>query len=168
MMESLPFRGIDLLIVDGMGRESSGTGMDTNITGRKEGSPMKVVRVFVRDLSGKTRGNAQGIGLADFTTRRLVDSIDYQVLYINSQTAHRTDACGIPMTFGSDREVMRVAAEMAGAERPEDYRIVWIKNILELEPIMVSEAYRKQFGDAANVAVMGGRKRSVSTGREIS
>jgi hypothetical protein len=156
MMGKIPFQDIDLLIVDEMGKEISGTGMDTNITGRKEGSPMKVVRVFVRDLTKKTRGNAQGIGLADFTTRRLVNGIDYHALYVNSQTAYRTDSCKIPMTFETDREAITTAMEMAGIDTPEEYKVVWIKNTLELEMILVSEAYKERFsGHSSFTAVQG-------------
>lgn len=145
LMGKLPFRDIDLLIVDEMGKDISGTGMDTNITGRKDGSPMKVVHVFVRGLTEMTHGNAQGIGLADFTTQRLVSGIDYNALYINSMTAYRTDSCKIPMTFDNDREVLSMALEMAGVDNPGDYKIVWIKNTLELEEICLSEAYQDRW-----------------------
>ena len=141
LMGRLPFNDVDLLIVDRMGKEISGTGMDTNITGRKDGSPMRVTHVFVRDLTDATRGNAQGIGLADFTTRRLVEKIDYRALYVNAQTAYRTDSCKVPMTFDCDRDALRTAFEMSGAERPEEYRIAWIRNTLDLERIALSEAY---------------------------
>ncbi len=156
MMGSLPFKDVDLLIIDEMGKEISGTGMDTNITGRKEGSPMKVVRVFVRDLTVKTKGNAQGIGLADFTTKRLVDSIDYHALYLNSQTAYRTDSCKIPMHFSNDMEVMRTALEMAGITDPAEYKVIWIKNTMEMETLMASEAYSDRFYENKNVCSVEG------------
>jgi hypothetical protein len=141
LMGRLPFEDVDLLVVDEMGKEISGTGMDPNITGRKESSPMEVARVFVRDLTERSRGNGQGIGLADFTTRRLVDRIDFDALYLNSQTAYRTDTCKIPMTFDTDREALRVATQMAGVEDPAGYKLVWVRNTLQLERIFVSEAY---------------------------
>jgi len=156
MMASLPVREIDLLIVDEMGKEISGTGMDTNITGRKEGADMKVTRVFVRDLSTATMGNAQGIGLADFTTSRLVDKIDYQALYINSRTAYRTDSCKIPMTLENDYEALRVAAEMAGCKSPDDLRVVWIKNTLDLEKILVSGNMLEEISGKPYTSVTGG------------
>jgi hypothetical protein len=152
----LPFEDVDLLVVDEMGKEISGTGMDTNITGRKDGSPSKVVRVFVRDLTERSHGNAQGIGLADFTTRRLVDRIDFNAVYLNSLTAYRTDTCKIPMTFDTDREVLRVATQMAAVEDPTEYKLVWIRNTLELERIFVSEAYRKRVEGRNDLQVVGG------------
>ena len=142
-MGKIPFKKIDLLIVDKMGKEMSGTGMDTNITGRKEGSNMQVLRVFVRDLTEKSHGNAQGIGLADFTTQKLVDKIDFQATYLNSQTAYRTDTCKIPMTLPNDYEVLKIAQKMAGvSDDPSKFKIVWIKNTLELEEFYVSECFR--------------------------
>jgi hypothetical protein len=156
MMGRLPFQDIDLLIVDEMGKDISGTGMDTTITGRKGDSPMRVARVFVRDLTSRTRGNALGIGLADFTTRRLVDKIDFRNLYVNSQTAHRTDACKIPMTLDTDYEVLKTAVDMAGFEQPEKFRIVWIKNTLELTRILVSEAYLDLLKGMSHLRVLSG------------
>lgn len=156
MMGRLPFKDIDLLIVDEMGKDVSGTGMDTNITGRKEGTSMKVVRVYVRDLTPMTHGNAQGIGLADFTTRRLVNKIDYKALYINSLTAYRTDSCKIPMTFENDREALKTAIDMAGVENHEEYKAVWIKNTLDLEKIAVSTAYLKRIKENQQLKILSG------------
>jgi hypothetical protein len=156
IMGKLPFQDVDLMVVDEMGKDISGTGMDTNITGRKDDSSMKVVRVFVRDLTEATQGNAHGIGLADFTTKRLVDQIDFNAMYINSQTAYRTDSCKIPMYFPSDKEVLCVATEMAGVEDISDYKFVWIKNTLELEEIYVSEAYIKDLKNNSEVEICGG------------
>lgn len=140
LMGRLPSDDIDLLIVDEMGKEISGTGMDTGVTGRKEGSPVRVGRIFVRDLTEETKGNAQGIGLADFTTRRLVKKIDFAKLYLNSQTAYRTDTCKIPMTFETDREAVETALRMSGTGSPDELRLVWIRNTLRLETVAVSKA----------------------------
>lgn len=153
-MGKIPFPEIDLLIVDEMGKELSGTGMDTTITGRKEGSSMKVHRLFIRDLTEKTHGNAQGIGLADFTLRKLVDKIDFKATYLNSQTAYRTDTCKIPMTLENDYEVMSIAKKMAGvAENTSNFRIVWVKNTLELERIFVSEAFMPEIRKNPNLLI---------------
>ncbi len=141
LMGKLPFPDVDLLIIDKMGKEMSGTGMDVNITGRKEGMPKNISKVFIRDLTKKTEGNAQGIGLADFTTKKLVDKIDFNKTYTNSQTACRTDTCKIPMTLENDFEVLRIASDMENITIPESFKIIWIKNTLELKEILVSESY---------------------------
>ena len=156
MMGRLPFKDIDLLIVDEMGKDISGTGMDTNITGRKEGTSMKIVRVYVRDLTPMTHGNAQGIGLADFTTRRLVNKIDYKALYVNSLTAYRTDSCKIPMAFENDREALMTAIDMAGIENHDEFKVVWIKNTLELEKIAVSTAYLQRIKENPRLKILLG------------
>ncbi|MHA1612472.1 MAG: lactate racemase domain-containing protein [Promethearchaeota archaeon] len=159
LMGRIPFPQVDLLIVDEMGKEFSGTGMDSNITGRKEGAPpsitINVHRIYVRSLSQQSHGNAQGIGLADFTQRSLVDEIDYSATYINSQTAYRSDTCKIPMTLENDREALRIATQMAGlTDDSNGLRVVWIKNTLELDEMYVSEAFLPQISALENVEII--------------
>jgi hypothetical protein len=98
LLAVLPFDELDLLVVDEMGKDLSGAGMDTNVTaravdGRSQKSPRPVVRqLFVRDLTEHSNGNANGVGLADFCLQRLADKIDWQVTYFNALTAaHRFD-----------------------------------------------------------------------------
>jgi len=124
-MAKIPFNDADLLIVDEMGKNISGSGMDTNITGRKEGALMNAQILFVRDLTDSTYRNAFGIGLADYTTKRLVEKIDFKALNLNSQTAFRTDACRIPMTFDNDLEAFKSAADLPLEYNPETYKLIW-------------------------------------------
>lgn len=140
MMAGIPVADIDLLVVDEMGKDISGTGMDTNVTGRKDGHSSIARCIFVRDLSAKAGGNSLGIGLTDFTTKRLVDKIDHHAMYLNARTAYRTDACKIPMTFESDIEAIEASAFMCGIVDPAQFRVVWIRNTLELDTFHVSEA----------------------------
>ena len=144
----LPFNEVDLLIVDEMGKDISGSGMDTNVVGRKGSlgksdvkDALQVLRIFVRGLTDKTHGNAVGIGLADFTTDRLVNEIDLQSTYINAITGQAYQAGVIPMHYPTDREIMDIAMESIGLVPPEDARVVWIKNTLDLGEVEVSEAY---------------------------
>jgi len=148
LMAKLPFRNIDLLIIDNMGKDISGTGMDTNIIGRKDESSSNIPnadtgisRIFVRDLTSNSHGNACGIGLADFTTRKLVNKINFQETYINCVTALRPEGAKIPMTFECDKDALDAAISTCGLENAEDIRIVWIKSTLDLEKIIVSEGY---------------------------
>ena len=156
MLAGIPITDIDLLIVDEMGKDISGTGMDTNVTGRKEGHSSIARRIFVRDLSAKAGGNSLGIGLADFTTRRLVDKIDHHALYLNARTAYRTDACKIPMTFESDMEAVEAAVCMSGIDDPAQFRIVWIRNTLELDTFHVSEACLHDIKKNRSLAIESG------------
>src|SRR6185437_8439082 len=115
LMPRLPFDGIDLLIVDRIGKNISGSGMDPNVTGRwvhgystslgsdNPASPM-IRRIFVRDLTPETHGNAIGIGFADLTTTRLVEAMDKPVTYINALTSLTPNGAKIPIHFVTDRE----------------------------------------------------------------
>jgi len=149
--EHIPFHDIDLLIVDEMGKNIFGTGMDTNITGRKPMSSMKVQWVFVRDLTSETRGNAQGVGLADFTTKKLVDKINYSKTYTNALTAYRTDSPKIPIFLKNDQEVLKTIFNMYDINDFSDFKLVWIKNTLELRKIIVSEALFDQVSSRDNL-----------------
>jgi hypothetical protein len=148
LMAKLPFRNIDLLIIDNMGKDISGTGMDTNIIGRKDESSSNIPntdtgisRIFVRDLTPNSHGNACGIGLADFTTRRLVSKINFPKTYINCVTALRPEGAKIPMTFECDKDAIDAAISTCCVENIEDIKIVWIKSTLDLEKIIVSAGF---------------------------
>lgn len=137
----LPFNEIDLLVVDEMGKDISGTGIDTSIIGRKEHSNIKIKRIFVRDLTGKSDGNACGIGFADFTTKRLVDKINIADTDVNCITALRPEGAKIPPTCATDREALTQALDTLGLVKPEHARIVRIKSTRDLEELSVSDAY---------------------------
>jgi len=114
MMPRLPFNEIDLLVVDEMGKEISGVGIDPNITGRNRDMlgvfphPTNVRRLFVRDLTADSNGNAVGIGLADITTRRLVEKIDPKPTYMNCITGLSIEKAAIPFISIRTRERWRL------------------------------------------------------------
>jgi hypothetical protein len=148
MMAKLPFTDIDLLIVDEMGKDVSGVGIDPNVTGRNRDllggfdHPVTVRRLFVRDLTERSRGNAIGIGLADITTRRLVEKIDYAATYRNCITGISLEKAAVPMHFESDRESIEVGLGSIGLTRPEHSKIIRIRNTNRLEFVQVSAAYK--------------------------
>lgn len=143
-MARLPFDALDLLIVDDLGKNISGAGMDTNVVGRpfvqKVLDGPKIRRIFVRDLTPESEGNAVGIGMADLTTRRLVDAINYQAMHMNAITSGAPEGARVPMAFETDREAIQVALGMIGLTPPEQARLVRIKNTLHLAEMDVSEA----------------------------
>ncbi|NVM43364.1 MAG: DUF2088 domain-containing protein [Candidatus Lokiarchaeota archaeon] len=153
--EHLPFKEVDLLIVDEMGKNIFGAGMDTNIIGVKEGSSIQVRWVFVRDLTKESHGNSQGVGLADFTTKKLVDKIDYDKMYTNALTARRTDSCKLPIFLRNDKEVMNAIFDMLSEQERSTFRMIWIKNTLELEKIFVSEYFFNQIESRDNLNFLG-------------
>jgi hypothetical protein len=142
----IPFSQLDLLIVDRIGKDISGTGMDTNVTGRNRdilgdfSTTPRVQRVLVRDLTPATHGNALGLGLADFCTSRAVQAMDKKKTYTNAMTAVSPEKAAVPMHFDSDRETVRAALDSLGHWDQENVRVVRIQDTLHLTRIQVSKA----------------------------
>ncbi len=162
MMAKLPFNDIDLLIIDEMGKDISGIGIDPNITGRNRDllgvfpHPVEVKRLFVRDLTDRSKGNATGIGLADITTQRLVDKIDYAATYKNCITGISPEKAAVPMHFGTDREAIDVALGCIGLIPAAKSKIVRIQNTLRLDTAEVSEAYAEIFQQRPDLEIISG------------
>lgn len=162
MMPKLPFDEIDLLIVDEMGKDISGVGIDPNVTGRNRDiigtfpHPTRVRRLFVRDLTASSNGNAIGIGLADLTTKRLVEKIHYPATYMNCITAISLEKASIPMYFTTDQEAIHVALGSTGLTPPARSRIVRIKNTLQLDEVEVSEVYIEELGKKSHLEILEG------------
>jgi hypothetical protein len=161
-LPKLPFRQADLLILDEIGKNVSGSGMDTNVVGRKRAFAMKTPEnqpemrfIFVRGLTDKTHGNAAGIGLADFTTTRLVRSMNYQATVINCLTSGYPDGANLPVHLDSDREVIDAALKILGTRRPEDARILHVRNTLQVEEVEVSEPCLRTLKPQTEFTVMG-------------
>lgn len=147
----LPFKEADLLIVDLMGKDISGSGMDTNVTGRKQQVHQagpdewpKITRIFVRDLTPVSHGNATGIGRCEFTHSRLVEKIDYQATFLNCLTANRPEIAAVPIHFSSDRLVLEAALGTIGLVPPAEAALMRIKSTMDVERVQVSGAYAPQ------------------------
>ena len=153
LMPTLPFDEIDLLIVDQIGKNISGTGMDTNIIRRgvhgfsltPELSKSKpfIWRIFVRDLTAETHGNAIGIGMAEATTQRLVEKIDTAALHTNVITARSVQCAKLPMVFDTDAEAIKAMLKSLPDPNPDEARIVRIKDTLTLGEFEISTALEK-------------------------
>ena len=151
---------IDVLIVDEMGKNFGGSGMDSNVTGRapsglKGDDAPPIHRIFVRGLSQATHGNGLGIGMADVTTRRCAEQLDLGATYTNSVTAGVTENSRLPMILNSDREALIVALRTCERVRPEAARVVRIPNTKHLERIQVSEACLADIQGRPELAVLG-------------
>jgi hypothetical protein len=146
-MARLPFRSADFLVVDEIGKDISGSGMDTNIVGRKgafrttppPGGQPDMRQIFVRGLSERTHGNAAGIGMADFTSTRLIRAMDYHSTVINCLTAGYPAGANLPVHFETDREAVDAALAIIGTREPDSARIIHIRNTLFLEEVEISE-----------------------------
>jgi hypothetical protein len=141
----IPFDEMDVLIVDELGKEISGSGMDTKVIGRimniyeLEVNQPKITRIVLRDLSKKTNGNAVGIGLADFVTRTLADKIDPISTYINAYTGGSPEKGRLPMVYEHDRKALDIALATVGPVEQEEMRLVRIKNTSKLHQLMISQ-----------------------------
>ncbi len=150
-MPRLPFDHVDLLIVDEIGKNISGAGMDTNVVGRKfhdnhaaEKEYPKVTRILVRGLTPETHGNASGIGTAEYAHRRAIDEMDREITYINCMTGNHPSGAHIPLYFDTDQICIEKALQTVGLREPGEERILRIRNTLNLGELLVSEAYRAE------------------------
>jgi hypothetical protein len=160
-MARLPFSPIDVLVVEEMGKNISGSGMDTNVIGRPSNphepfpNDPKILWIVTLDLTDESYGNAVGIGNADFTTRRLVEKIDMKPTLINAITACAPGGAKVPATFETDREAVETALSCIGLTPPEKARVIRIKNTLMLGEIEVSEAYAAELARRPDLTPVG-------------
>ena len=160
-MARLPFDDIDILVVDQIGKDISGIGMDSNVTGRNRDligdftTRPRTKRVYVRDLTDASEGNANGIGLADFTSTRLVDKMDRKKTYMNAITGISPEKAAIPLYLDCDREVLEAAISTIGDIPPAGARIVHIRNTNDIHRISVSEAYIDEIKANPDLTVRG-------------
>jgi hypothetical protein len=146
-MPGLPFDHAELLIVDRIGKDISGSGMDTNVVGRKlndHGSPDElpfIHHIYIRGLTEATHGNATGLGVAEMCHRRVIDEMDMQLVRMNCITAGHITAAMIPLDFPSDLEALRIGCQLAGYVEADRVPVQWITDTLHLEEVECSEAY---------------------------
>jgi len=163
LLPRLPVRDLDLLVVDEMGKNISGTGMDTNVIGRMgirgvpDGEP-EIRRIAVLDLSEGSHGNANGMGLADFITHRFRDKIDFRSTYLNTLTATFVERARMPIALESDRAVIQAALRTLGSPRVDEVRVIRIRNTLQLQQFWCSPAVLEEIGHLPSVEVSGQRE----------
>jgi hypothetical protein len=157
LMPSLPTDKLDVLVIEEMGKNYSGTGVDTNVIGRfrligEPELPTPVIRrVVVLDLSEASHGNANGIGLADVVTDKLVSKIDFKATYLNVITTGFVQRCFTPLHFPSEREAVKVAIPTLGRTDPATLRLMLIPNTLHLESVYVSPALLPELRQRPNL-----------------
>ena len=141
----LPMAKIDVLILDAIGKDVSGLGMDSNVVGRyydgPTGTPPSIQRIVVRDLTEATQGNAVGMGMADITLRRAVAKIDQRKTYMNCITAKTPEGARVPLAVDTDREAIAIALACCIKVAPAEARIVRARDTKHLELLYVSAAF---------------------------
>lgn len=160
MMPSLPLEEMDILVVDEIGKNYSGTGMDTNIIGRirvlgvEEPKKPSIKYVIASNISEASHGNALGIGLSDLTTKRLFEKIDYQAMNENVVTSTFLDRAKIPIVLDNDQEALKAALRANWGVASVEARIVRIPNTLHLGELYVSEVIFNELKDKENIEVL--------------
>jgi len=145
LLPRIPFTELELLIVDELGKDKSGTGMDTNVIGRLDlrGLPdpktPRIRRIVALDLSAKAGGSAYGMGLADITTKKVIAKMDYSAMRENALASSFPERARTPLWFSSDREAIAAAINTCWCPDPARLRVCRIKSTLELEELWVTE-----------------------------
>jgi len=154
------FSATDILVIDEIGKNISGAGMDPNVTGRPgtklpgfDDAP-DIKRIVVRDLTEATHGNATGISGADVTTQRVVRKMDWSATYINVVTSGIIDAASIPLVANTDKEAIALALHGCPKLEHEDSRVVRIHNTLELSEIWATETMRDEIDNHQQMEVI--------------
>ena len=144
-MPKLPFSDVDLLLIDEIGKNVSGSGLDVNVVGRKsslhhaaENEPVRVRFIAVRSLTRATLGNAVGLGVAEFCRSRVLREMDTAATRLNALTAGDLTAAMLPLDYETDAEILDAALPMIGLRPPGDARILWIRNTLQLAEAVCS------------------------------
>lgn len=148
LMPRLPFETADILTIDEIGKNISGSGMDTNVVGRKyldhraaDDEYPKVKRIILRGLTEETHGNATGLGLAEFCLSRLVRQMNVQATRVNCLTGGHPTGAMQPLDYETDQETLDVALSTIGLIAPEDARLMWIRDTLDVAEVECSAAY---------------------------
>jgi len=153
---------LDLLILNEIGKNISGAGMDTKVVNRSVQAEYnlwpdtpRIERIFVRDLSSHSYGNAAGVGLADIISDRLLQKIDWKPTWINALTASTPTACRIPIHYPTDRECLEAILPTVGKTDKSQITVGWLRNSLELNLIELSENLLPQIKNNPELEIIG-------------
>jgi len=163
LMAGIPFDVLDVAVVDEMGKNISGAGMDTNVIGRmmirgsEEFSRPAIANLAVLDVTEPSHGNAIGVGLADFIPFRILEKVDLRSAYVNAMTSGLggPQRGQIPMAFPTDRDAVAAALLTCGRADLENARVVRLRSTLDLEDLLVSESLRDQVDADDRLSVVG-------------
>ncbi|MEC9092427.1 MAG: [Fe-S]-binding protein, partial [Planctomycetota bacterium] len=161
MMPGLPFDQADFLILDEIGKEISGAGLDTNIVGRKfydhypaEHEFPKIKRIAVRSLTEATDGNATGIGMVEFCRTRVLEQMNVESTRINCLTSGHVTAGMLPIDFPNDRQIIDEALNTVGFCDAKTAKVMWIKNTLHLTELYCSEYFFDQAKERKDLEIL--------------
>lgn len=157
----LPFKEGHLLLIDEIGKNISGSGMDTNIIGRKfnDHEPRadewpKIRIIAIRGLTPETHGNASGIGISELVRERVVLEMDQAITQVNCETAGHLTAAMIPISKKTDRQIIDTALTSVGMIEPPDAKVMWIRNTLQLAEVECSAAYYNEARERSDLTIL--------------
>lgn len=160
-MPRLPFTTADILMVDEIGKNISGTGMDTNVIGRKYNDHAamadewpKCRRIIVRNLTKATHGNATGIGISEFCRTRVIEQMDHKITRVNCITAGHVPAAMVPLDYPTDRDCLDAALSTIGLVESPQSRLMWIHNTLNVAEVECSIAYLPEIESRPDLEVI--------------
>lgn len=160
-MPRLPFNVADVLLIDEIGKNISGTGMDTNVVGRKyldhvaaEQEWPKVRNIVIRDLTEETHGNATGLGLSEFCLSRVVEKMDVHVTRTNCLTGGHASGAMVPIHFPTDREVLDAVLPIIGLTEPPNAKLMWIHNTLDVAEVECTAAYLAEARTRSDLTIL--------------
>ena len=161
VMPMLPMDELDVVIAQEIGKNISGTGLDTNVIGRlyingeKEIEKPNIKRLVVFDITEESHGNALGIGLADIVTKQLVNKINYKDMYANTITSTFLSRAKVPITADSEKEAVEIAVKTCWKLKTSDIKLLIMKNTLDLEYLYVSKAAWEEIKDNEKIETCG-------------
>ena len=163
LMARIPFDDLDVAVVDEMGKNISGSGLDTNVIGRmmirgsEEFARPAIANLVVLDLTDASHGNAIGVGLADFIPFRILEKVDLRAAYVNAMTSGLggPQRGQLPMAFATDRDAIAAALLTCGRADLEHARVVRVHSTLDLEHLLVSESLREQVEADDSLSIVG-------------
>jgi hypothetical protein len=160
-MPRLPFRTVDVLLIDRIGKDISGMGLDPNVVGRKyndheavEGEWPKVRRIALRGLTDATHGNAIGLGAAEFCRSRLLRQTDFAATRLNGLTSGHISAVLTPLDYETDREMLAAALGTIGLVEPPDAKLLWIADTLHVGEVECSAVYLDEARQRSDLEVL--------------
>jgi hypothetical protein len=156
LLPRLPFDDLDALVVDEIGKNISGSGMDSNVIGKKPGLERpRIACIYVRGLTEATHGNATGIGYADLFPRARFHEVDLNATYMNAFTAKRPVVGKIPLLVESDLQAMQVLLNFRPGDDPQSLRLAWIRNTSKLDLLWASAALREAVEADSRLEILG-------------
>ncbi|MBI83173.1 MAG: [Fe-S]-binding protein [Planctomycetaceae bacterium] len=160
-MARLPFNLADILLIDEIGKNISGTGFDSSLVGRKylvhqaaDQEYPKIKMIALRDLTEQSHGNAEGAGLAEFCRTRLLEKKDVQVTRVNAVTSGHLSGAMVPLDYPTDQEMVEVMLGQIGLRAPADAKLMWIRNTRELSEVECSAAYLPEARERDDLTIL--------------